>query len=645
MQDSVDSLHSNPQTSQWRDSYDSQKHPKPKEYRSELQEAREGWGMTSKYNSQSTPKLDREYPEVQMQETNSVRDLGGRQFAKDAFSRKKKEVLGKDKTPKKKKKREKSRNKGDKGEHVKVYLRVRPPTTEFTFINKISKDKQVVEITKDFELKAFGFNKIISPKEKQLKAFAVTCSDVLKGILQGYNGCLIAYGQTGSGKTFTILGDQEKNEKGLLQLSLAYLLASQKQIWLEISAVQIYMEGIYDIFDNEESPTSMRSSNKSMKFSNRNPAHYQLGHLKKVNFNYISKDGMKLQNLLTYRIENIEDVEEVVMCINENRRTAKTNMNDKSSRSHAVFMVKVHNPDFSGYSTFYLVDLAGSERLKKSQIKDKITMDETISINASLMALSKCITALVKQEKSNRKKGKSVSPTKSSGSVITKVKDMSSTMNHLEKESTVTKTKHTKHIPFRDSKLTMLLQNCLLGKSMLSLIVTISPDDRDVDESFSTLRFGQCAAKMEVRPMKTFEIEEEKKKEQIQREQKEHTKRHRSGNHGSEKLTSQMEQLDRETNLNINYSLSKNIQSLDAKNGKNIFKVDSEQEEDQIVKTSVSRRKQLMEQLIVEDRSEDLDQPIFGEYTANAEDRKFQMYEEQLKRKGEGKGEERDKER
>lgn len=608
--DSTDTFSSNQPTSQWRESYEYQGQ---NEYLSERQSAREGWGLRAKYNSQSSPRLDPSEQDMRQVHANSVRDLNPAEFSGNVlFKKKKKKKRGKEEEEEKKH-RSKSPVKGN--ESVKVYLRVRPPTSEYTFINKISKDKQSVEITKDFELKAFGFDKIISPKEKQLKAFAVTCSDVLKGILQGYNGCLIAYGQTGSGKTFTILGDRDKNEKGLLQLSLAYLLASQKKIWLEISAVQIYMEGIYDIFDSEETHISTRSSNKSMKFTNRNPAHYQLGHLKKVHFNYVSKDGMKLQNLLTYRVDSIEDVDEVVLCINENRRTAKTNMNDKSSRSHAVFMVKVHNPEYSGYSTFYLVDLAGSERLKKSQIKDKLTMDETISINASLMALSKCISALVKRDKISKKKGKSVSPAKSDISIKTRVKKLGMTGDRFDKEGGSKATERTRHIPFRDAKLTMLLQNCLLGKALLSLIVTISPDDRDVDESFSTLRFGQCAARMDIKPMKTFEIEAAREKEQKKKEKL-------AKKNQPEELKTKMEQLDKEMNSNIQDSLSKNIESLEAKNVRNIFKGDSEQEEMKDVSTSISRREELMKQLVIENQA-DLDQPIYGGFQDEQEKGEF----------------------
>ena len=620
------------------------------------------------YNSFSTPGFElpenieslnkhasqKELDEMKREQRQRQRDFGRKMESdidKDLFD----EVSPKSRKAKKSRKVKKLLGRENK---VKIYLRIRPPRSEYTFINKIAKDKLSIQINKDFELKAFGFDKIISPKEKQLKAFAVTCSDVLKGILQGYNGCLIAYGQTGSGKTYTILGDQSKNVKGLLQLSLAYLLASQKEIWLEMSAVQIYMENLYDIFEGEDSQQTSKRKGKSqvkqsMKFSNRTATQNLFSHMKKVKYSYVSKNGMRLHDLLTFKIESIEDVEEIIYLVERNRRTEKTKMNDKSSRSHAVFMVKVHNPEFSGYSTFYLVDLAGSERIKKSQIRDKVTLDETISINSSLMALSNCISTLVKWNNLSRKKKAksksrksgesptiSVSPTNSDNTVITHIRKLNLTGTLPETQSVVTKIDKKKHIPFRESKLTMLLQNCLLGKSMLGLIVTISPDDKDVDESFSTLKFGQCAAKMEIKPMKNEEIEKEQKQSELEkkkesrrkkssrdkprRKNKDRHKKNQSQSSGIDAIQSEMEQLDREMNMNIQRNLSKNLKSLDASEDRNIFKMEKQPDspDETNLRSSSSRREELISQLVMEpptvDQQEnsspsntDLDQPVY----------------------------------
>jgi hypothetical protein len=572
------------------------------------------------------------------------------------FKKKEKNSHQSEKSPIKKKKKSESNQITNRQNNVKVFLRIRPPFSEYTFINKIAKNKLSLEITKDFELKAFAFDKVIGPKEKQLKAFGVTCTNILKSILEGYNGCLIAYGQTGSGKTYTILGDQEKNVKGLLQLSLAYLLSSQKKIWLEMSAVQIYMENIYDIFDIENNANEIGKFNKnnvrsSMKFTNHTHTQNLFSHLRKVKFSYTSKNGMKLNDILTYKIDSIEDVEEIINLVNINRRTEKTKMNDKSSRSHAVFMVKVHNPEFTGYSTFYLVDLAGSERVKKSQVRDKVTMDETISINTSLMALSKCISSLMKEEnlrnkKDKKKSDRSHSPNISHMTSSTKTKKLNMTSEYLDRTTTTSRTEKNKHVPFRESKLTMLLQNCLLGKSMLGLIIAISPDDHDVDESFSTLRFGQCAAKMEIKPIKNEDIERQKqiekiieKKNQSQSPQKQIKKKGIEGD--KEALQDEIDQLDREINLNIQRNLSKNIKNLDDTNNTN-FSADDVPEEEPYKSSTSSKRRELMKQLIVEslekigDRKKKVSpsrnvNSSLNQFERNSENEDFAQYERDIR--------------
>ena len=479
--------------------------------------------------------------------------------------------------------------------NVRVFLRIRPPTSEYTFINKIAKNKLSLQITKDFELKAFAFDKIIGPKEDQVKTFRTTSIELLKGILNGYNGCLVAYGQTGSGKTYTILGDRDKGVKGLLQFSLVYLLSSQKKLWLEMSAVQIYMENIYDLFDTDYKEKQAKNKvRRSMKFSNRTPTANLFPGMKSVQYNFVSRQGMQLKDLVTYQINSVEDVEEIIWVIGKNRRTQKTDMNDKSSRSHAVFMVKVHNPDFSGFSTFYLVDLAGSERVKKSHVRNKNTLDETISINSSLMALSKCISSLVKRKKQAPSSAKGNTGRSNREQISPSVSPPPSADSSPKRDRSKSKRSQTRlsHVPFRESKLTMLLQNCLLGKSMLGLIITISPNDTDVEESFSTLRFGQCAAKMEVKPIKHEELEKQKQAREAEEEEKmmKRGKGKKKGRksqqrEGEEDLKAEevrinrkMEQLDREMDLNIQRNLSKNLKSLDASYSKNVFQTQTDSE-------------------------------------------------------------------
>lgn len=158
-------------------------------------------------------------------------------------------------------------------------------------------------------------------------------------------------------------------------------------------------------------------------------------------------------------------------------------MNQKSSRSHAIFRIIVNNPEFQKSSFLDIVDLAGSEWIKKSQMNDKKSSEEMISINSSLLVLGKCISNLALKPLST-----------------------SQQLSQLENSQENPQKAKKIHIPFRDSLLTIILQDCLSGNCFLSLIVTISPDDYNVYESFSSLQFAGNVMKLEIEPVKHKEV-------------------------------------------------------------------------------------------------------------------------------------------
>lgn len=170
-----------------------------------------------------------------------------------------------------------------------------------------------------------------------------------------------------------------------------------------------------------------------------------------------------MTNSLWVRLRNFEDALKVIDKAESRRSFCSTNMNPYSSRSHAIFIIKVTNIRTLTSSNLFLVDLAGSERIKKSHASGD-RLEEAISINSSLMALSKCIYGI------SENKGA--------------------------------------HIPFRDSKLTKLLQETLGGNSKAAVIITVSPDFSDVEETMSSLKFGQRAGKVYCAP-KICKIQEE----------------------------------------------------------------------------------------------------------------------------------------
>lgn len=370
----------------------------------------------------------------------------------------------------------------DKKANVQIFLRIRPPNSEYTFIDAISEHKRNISIVKDFEIRSFNFNKIFTPDITQFKVCFESCVNVLKAVLNGYNGCIIAYGQTGSGKTFTVLGEGNSIQ-GVLQYSLTTLLSTKKDLYIELSGMEIYMDKIFDIINTK---------------NNQN-----------ISFTYTTSKGANIRNLSKYRIGTVAELEVLIKEIIKNRRTQTTKMNIKSSRSHAIFSVNVFNPEFKEPSVLNIVDLAGSERVKKSQTIDPRSMDETISINTSLSALSKCIFSLTKSEVCNLNSSIN-SSMRSSNNRSSKSLDRSSSRSRKPQQIS-----SSLHVPYRDSKLTMVLQNALSGKSHLSLIITLSPDDVDVEESFSALRFANCAMKLEIAPEKAEKQQRKKSPEFI----------------------------------------------------------------------------------------------------------------------------------
>ena len=232
----------------------------------------------------------------------------------------------------------------------------------------------------------------------------------------------MAYGQTGTGKTHTIVQD-------IIPQSIFFLtkFIQKTESSLYFSAVQVYNEQLSDLI-NPSSSVKLRE--KTGKFL--------------------------LENIHEQKVSNANELAELVKLTETNRNVGSTSMNILSSRSHAIYIFKLVQRDRNLVSLLNLVDLAGSERLKKSDINvDKY--DETISINSSLTALSKCIIAL------------------------------------SDKKMT--------HIPYRESKLTKILINSLSGNSKTALVVTLSPSYNDIDETIASLSFGQRACKVVCKPL------------------------------------------------------------------------------------------------------------------------------------------------
>ncbi|KAL1518559.1 hypothetical protein AB1Y20_002848 [Prymnesium parvum] len=269
-------------------------------------------------------------------------------------------------------------------------------------------------------------------------------AQLTQSALDGYKVCIFAYGQTGSGKTFTMQGGCE-DERGVVPRAAEQMFEHSRDLanlgWnftFEASFLEIYNEELHDLLPVELATGAPKKEEKLRIIDNGS--------------------SVNVVGLRTAAISDVSRLEKLMVAASKARSTASTKMNDHSSRSHYIFRLRVigHNPD-SGMrceGELNLVDLAGSERVKDSGVTGD-AMKEAQSINKSLSAL---------------------------GDVISSMSSKS------------------KHIPFRNSKLTHMLANALSGSSKTLMFVNVSPLARHHSESISSLRFAAKAGGVEVGP-------------------------------------------------------------------------------------------------------------------------------------------------
>ncbi|XP_074103740.1 kinesin-like protein 98A isoform X2 [Cotesia typhae] len=271
-------------------------------------------------------------------------------------------------------------------------------------------------------------------------------TDVIESAFAGYNACVFAYGQTGSGKTFTMMGSPES--QGLIPRICKTLFARMAagkdtgaSYRTEVSFLEIHNERVRDLLRPDQTPY----------------------HSLKVREH--PKRGPYVQNLSNHLVYDYSDIQECMVRGNTHRTTASTNMNDVSSRSHAIFTITFVQAGFSEgnmpsetVSKVHLVDLAGSERANATGATGQ-RLKEGAHINKSLVTL---------------------------GSVISALADISSF-------SDTNSSRRNVFIPYRDSVLTWLLKDSLGGNSKTIMIAAISPADCNYGETLSTLRYANRA--------------------------------------------------------------------------------------------------------------------------------------------------------
>ncbi|PSS06166.1 Kinesin-like protein [Actinidia chinensis var. chinensis] len=335
--------------------------------------------------------------------------------------------------------------------NIRVFCRVRPLLpedgvgTEPKIISYPTTTEALgrgIDLLQNGQKHSFTFDKVFMPDASQGDVF-VEISQLVQSALDGYKVCIFAYGQTGSGKTYTMMGRPgSPDQKGLIPRSLEQIFrarqALQPQGWkyeMQVSMLEIYNETIRDLISTNRPSLDMSRSENGV-----------VG--KQYTIKHDANGNTHVSDLTIVDVRSSREVSFLLDQAAQSRSVGKTQMNEQSSRSHFVFTLRI-----SGYNesteqqvqgVLNLIDLAGSERLSKSgSTGDRLK--ETQAINKSLSSLSDVIFSLAKKED---------------------------------------------HVPFRNSKLTYLLQPCLGGDSKTLMFVNVSPDPSSMGESLCSLRFA-----------------------------------------------------------------------------------------------------------------------------------------------------------
>lgn len=301
-------------------------------------------------------------------------------------------------------------------------------------------------------MKCFSFDRVYDHHSTQLDIYEQTVRPIVESVLQGFNGTVFAYGQTGTGKTYTMEGEgcgdkslaSSPEQRGVIPNAIEHIFQHiaqsppHQQYLVRASYLEIYQEEIRDLLDKSG------------------------GAAKRLELKESPEVGVYVRDLSSFVTQCVEEIDHVLRVGHANRSVGQTNMNEHSSRSHAILIVTVEcsetGPDDQSHirvGRLNLVDLAGSERQSKTGSEGQ-RFREATKINLSLCALGNVIGALTDPQSA--------------------------------------------HIPYRDSKLTRLLQDSLGGNSKTVMIANIGPAAYNYEETLSTLRYSSRAKQIQNRP-------------------------------------------------------------------------------------------------------------------------------------------------
>ncbi|NXD79209.1 KIF27 protein, partial [Halcyon senegalensis] len=355
---------------------------------------------------------------------------------------------------------------------VKVAVRIRPLLSKEILHNhqvcvRLVPNTQQIIIGKD---RVFTFDFVFSKNSTQEEVYTVCIKPLLLSLTEGYNATVFAYGQTGSGKTYTIGGGHiasvAEDEKGIIPRAIQELfqhISENRNIefHVKVSYIEVYKEELRDLLELETS-------------------------VKELHIREDEKGNTVIVGAKEFQVECADEVISLLESGNAARHTGTTQMNEHSSRSHAIFTISICQKqpaesqkvtdaaqDSSWKSVqiiaskFHFVDLAGSERVTKTGNTGE-RFKESIQINSGLLALGNVISAL------GDPKRKSV------------------------------------HIPYRDAKITRILKDSLGGNAKTVMITCISPSSSDFDESLNSLKYANRAKNIRNKPVVNYNPDQDR---------------------------------------------------------------------------------------------------------------------------------------
>lgn len=353
----------------------------------------------------------------------------------------------------------------DGGESVRVCVRIRPLSQKEIASGKQNcvevQNPQLLLLKQKNGVRQYAFHQILDENIAQGQVFSETgVHSLLESSLEGYSCTIFAYGQTGSGKTYTMAGSEERLSRqdyvsdetdGIIPRSISYvwqrMAARSEKYYVKSGFFEIYNEQVRDLLNPSTGVLHCR---------------------------WNLKQGFFVEDLMVVDCTNIDDLIAVLHEGMRHRKSGSHELNADSSRSHSILMVyfisevtSEEGHSIKRYGKSYFIDLAGSERLKETQSSGGM-LTETKNINRSLFVLGKVISSL------GDKKNRGLKP----------------------------------HVPYRDSKLTMVLMDSLGGSSRALMIACVSPAGAYIEETLSTLNYATRAMNIRNKPLLQVDSQE-----------------------------------------------------------------------------------------------------------------------------------------